>query len=294
MAKKKYILYPGQVLTGDTNFPNGKAVDVSSPGAADGTPWKEDLINERFGFEEALLYNSDLTTNDTAETKLNSQYYQSVQEQAAGRASILKVAAGSTSTNVTLEPFLTGRQEFQQYFEGMIVRFKRTLPILAGASLGVSGAGGSIVINSTVGTDNSKDLTQGSDPIVTLILVDFNTPAQRWEILSNGRPYITDVDYGSDNIINQSDLPGTSVTDALNLLYEFRVGTFSSSTDGPQTINFNAPFPINCFHVSITMLEPNNASTISLASLPSRTGFIADRASSVDGFINCSYMAIGN
>ena len=52
MEKKKYILYPGQVLTGDTNFPNGKAVDVSSPGAADGTPWKEDLINERFGFED--------------------------------------------------------------------------------------------------------------------------------------------------------------------------------------------------------------------------------------------------
>lgn len=48
--------FPGKIdLTDLIGYPEGKARDVSTPSALDGTPWVALLLNDLFGFQQALL-----------------------------------------------------------------------------------------------------------------------------------------------------------------------------------------------------------------------------------------------
>lgn len=48
--------FPGKIdLTDLIGYPEGKARDVSTPSALDGTPWVALLLNDVFGFQQALL-----------------------------------------------------------------------------------------------------------------------------------------------------------------------------------------------------------------------------------------------
>ncbi len=65
--------YPDQVDT-DSNYPQGKARNKSTPAAIDGTPFEEDYINDQWGFFQALLKESGTTPSGNADNANNSDY----------------------------------------------------------------------------------------------------------------------------------------------------------------------------------------------------------------------------
>jgi hypothetical protein len=341
MAINKNTVYGTRVDNSDPEYQYGKAINIVGAVQGTGTPYEEDLINEDFGFQEALLKNSNQTPSGNVENRSASQYYQAVQESAGGRATTFKIAAGSNSNSVTLEPFQSYQQEPGQLFEGMVVKFKKTLAINAGASLTIQGSGvGSITINSSTNMDETN-LVEGTDTFVELMLVDYQQPSQNWKVISNGISRLTNTyrpaieEYSSsktynlgekvfDNdaiytslvgsnvnntpsaspaqwsqqdtgdIKNSSYQPGPTVTDALNTVPLFRTGSGTSTTDSAQVFNFSSAFPNNCHHVSITIIDPDNLGTLSLAAAPTTSSFTIDRSSGLPATVNFTYMAIGD
>lgn len=74
MAIRPNNEYPGATTSPDADYPYGGARNVSSPGDDTGTPWEEKLINDLFGFQQALLKEANITPNDNPETAVASQY----------------------------------------------------------------------------------------------------------------------------------------------------------------------------------------------------------------------------
>ena len=342
MTIDKKVTYSGKVDTTDpSNYKYGKAQNITTIGDDTGTPWEADGINDRFGFEEALLENAQITPNGNPDTLGDSQLYQAVQETASGRAIGFKVNPGSTATSLILEPLQTYQQGPVKLFEGMIVRFKKNLQLFLTATCHIQGTSQYIPINNSVDANYSTNLL-GTDEVITeLQLVDFGLGTERWEVINNGLPYLltsyrADIpEWGAtetynvpdpvyynkgfyyslingntgnnpaanpaqwqkqntDMIENVSDLPGTDITSALNSIPVFRTGTFTSTTDGDQIVNFSTPFPNNCYHVSLTLIEPNKDNIFSLNGAPSTTGFIVNRPDDASGTFDHTYFAIGD
>lgn len=70
--------FTGKILPPSTEYPYGKAKNVSSPGAADGTPLVANLLNDIFGFQQFLLDKAGIVPNGTPDTAVNSQYFQAL------------------------------------------------------------------------------------------------------------------------------------------------------------------------------------------------------------------------
>lgn len=98
--------YPGQSVDGDPNYPFGRAKNVTAPGAGDGTPLEADLVNDIYGFLQALLVGAGIspsglgTTPDTATT---SQYLQSLLALSRNGV-VISPAALSTGANSNYSP----------------------------------------------------------------------------------------------------------------------------------------------------------------------------------------------
>jgi hypothetical protein len=85
MARKPIVMYPAQVVSGDAGYPDGKAKNDVTPGDKTGTPFEQKLVNELFGFQQALLLGAGIEADGAAETATASQYKQAVELIAAGQ-----------------------------------------------------------------------------------------------------------------------------------------------------------------------------------------------------------------
>lgn len=80
MAINPNTQYPGQVETPDANYPYGGAKNETTPstptvpGSLDGTPLEKAMLNDIFGFQQALLTEAAIVPSGNAETALASQY----------------------------------------------------------------------------------------------------------------------------------------------------------------------------------------------------------------------------
>lgn len=73
--------YPGQVDPSDTvNYPYGKAQNVTAPGDGTGTPWEEALVNDIFGFQQALLTKANITPDGNPDQAHASQYLEAIEK----------------------------------------------------------------------------------------------------------------------------------------------------------------------------------------------------------------------
>jgi hypothetical protein len=86
MAQRPIIMYPLQVASGDPGYPHGKAQNVTVPGDGTGTPLEQGLVNELFGFQQALLDEAGITPNGAPEQVGASQYVDAVKAVADERA----------------------------------------------------------------------------------------------------------------------------------------------------------------------------------------------------------------
>ncbi len=74
MAINPAASYPTQVDSPSGAYPYGKARNVSAPGAGDGTPWVAPVVNDLWGFMQALLYAAAITPSGDPDEVGASQY----------------------------------------------------------------------------------------------------------------------------------------------------------------------------------------------------------------------------
>ena len=74
MAINPNTQYPGQVEAPDANYPLGGAKNETVVDALDGTPFEKAMLNDIFGFQQALLSQAGITASGNSETALVSQY----------------------------------------------------------------------------------------------------------------------------------------------------------------------------------------------------------------------------
>lgn len=70
--------YAGKIAPATTEYPYGQARNITLPGDGTGTPWEAALVNDIFGFQQALLSAANLTPTGDPETAILSQYYQAL------------------------------------------------------------------------------------------------------------------------------------------------------------------------------------------------------------------------
>lgn len=98
MAINPSTKYPGQIDTSDsTGYPYGKAQNITVSGDGTGTPWEKDLVNDVFGFQQALLKSVNATPTGTADKVGASQYLDA-----------LNTRLGTTGNLLTKRFFLPG------------------------------------------------------------------------------------------------------------------------------------------------------------------------------------------
>lgn len=80
MAINPSTKYPGQIASDPTNYPYGKAQNITLPGDGTGTPWEEALVNDIFGLQQKLLNAAGITPSGNPDTIVTSQYYEALQK----------------------------------------------------------------------------------------------------------------------------------------------------------------------------------------------------------------------
>lgn len=79
MALQPSTTYPGQVEVGATGYPYGKAQDELVAGDGTGTPLERDLVNDIWGFQQALLVAGNVFPSGTPDAVGASDYLTALQ-----------------------------------------------------------------------------------------------------------------------------------------------------------------------------------------------------------------------
>lgn len=78
MALVPETAFIGQIKPSTPAYPYGEAQDIVTPGDGKGTPWRASLVNDLFGFQQALLSESSIVPTGTPETATASQYLEAI------------------------------------------------------------------------------------------------------------------------------------------------------------------------------------------------------------------------
>lgn len=74
MAINPETQYPGKITPSSANYPYGEARNITVPGDGTGTPWEAALVNDIFGYQQALLSEAGIIPTGNPETAIASQY----------------------------------------------------------------------------------------------------------------------------------------------------------------------------------------------------------------------------
>lgn len=85
MAINPGSLYPGKTTAPNADYPYGSARNVTTPGDGTGTPWEAALVNDIFGFQQALLDNAGIVPSGTPERVGVSQYLDAIRSLTVSR-----------------------------------------------------------------------------------------------------------------------------------------------------------------------------------------------------------------
>lgn len=112
--------FVGKIASDPTNYPYGKARNITAPGDGLGTPFKDVLVNDVFGFQQALLKSAGIVPSGTPDKWGASEYLQAVVALASGRAFNYDE---SGVANAYVLDVRTDQEAPDAYFDGMIVIF---------------------------------------------------------------------------------------------------------------------------------------------------------------------------
>lgn len=71
--------YPGKITPASAEYPYGQARNITLPGDGTGTPWEAALVNDLFGFQQALLTQASIVPTGDPEEVGASQYLEALQ-----------------------------------------------------------------------------------------------------------------------------------------------------------------------------------------------------------------------
>lgn len=71
--------YPGKIAPATTEYPYGAARNITLPGDGTGTPWEAALVNDLFGFQQAILSRASIVPTGTPEKANDSQYLRAIE-----------------------------------------------------------------------------------------------------------------------------------------------------------------------------------------------------------------------
>lgn len=80
MALSPMIRWPSNTVSGDPEYPFGRAKNEVVPGDKTGTPWERDLINDIWGFHQSLLSEAGISPSGDPEKVGASQYLDALKE----------------------------------------------------------------------------------------------------------------------------------------------------------------------------------------------------------------------
>lgn len=102
MAINPETRYPGKIAPSTPDYPYGEARNITAPGDGTGTPWEEGIVNDIFGWQQAILSEAEDTPTGTPEKATASQYL-------AGLKKIVANISGLTFEDVSeMQTGLTG------------------------------------------------------------------------------------------------------------------------------------------------------------------------------------------
>lgn len=74
MALIPELQFPGKIIPGNINYPQGEARNVTEDNDGTGTPWISPFINDVFGLQQAIIRESNIAPSNTPDTAISSQY----------------------------------------------------------------------------------------------------------------------------------------------------------------------------------------------------------------------------
>lgn len=88
MAINPETQYPGKIAPATPEYPYGGARNITTPGDGTGTPWDAALVNDIFGFQQALLGRANSVPSGTPDKVGASQYLDALQNVTVARVAI--------------------------------------------------------------------------------------------------------------------------------------------------------------------------------------------------------------
>lgn len=159
MAINPSSLFAGKIEAATTPYPYGKARDVSAPSDGTGTPWRATLVNDLFGFQQALLKASNQAPSGTPDAVAASQYLQAVVEVAAGRA---RYYTGGGTANAQTLTKIGDMQYPVTLFTGLEVEYIPTATNTGAATVALGALAATTVLRATGVALSGGELTAGT------------------------------------------------------------------------------------------------------------------------------------
>lgn len=78
MAINPETKYPGKINPSSADYPYGSARNITVPGDGTGTPWEAAIVNDLFGFQQALLGAAEMVPSGIPDKASASQYLEAV------------------------------------------------------------------------------------------------------------------------------------------------------------------------------------------------------------------------
>lgn len=89
MAINPETQYPGKIAPSTPDYPYGAARNITVPGDGTGTPWESALVNDLFGWQQAILSEGGVVPSGTPEKATASQYLEAMDNRRTVVANII-------------------------------------------------------------------------------------------------------------------------------------------------------------------------------------------------------------
>lgn len=96
MAINPTTAFPGKIAAATADYPFGEAQDITVPNDGTGTPWKAILLNDIFGFQQAILSEAGAAPTGTPDKVGASQYLDGIYQLSGLRTFASLAAAAAT------------------------------------------------------------------------------------------------------------------------------------------------------------------------------------------------------
>lgn len=120
MAIRPGTKYPAQTVSGDDNYPYGKARNEITPGDHTGSPVEATWVNDVWGFQQAMLQEAGVVPSDTPDNANTSQYLEALKAIVATQLAALRPTRYSIPLSFTYS--LSDRFEYVDDFTTPVIR----------------------------------------------------------------------------------------------------------------------------------------------------------------------------